>query len=265
MDSYLVPPGRKLDLTGFDPDDTHLVRGGKAEAKAENAAIQKRLANLQELLYAGHHWKLLIVLQGMDTSGKDGTIRHVMAGFNPVGTRVVSFKKPSSEELDHDYLWRVHRQTPGNGEAVVFNRSHYEDVLIVRVHGLVPQSTWQKRYDHIKAFEQMLHDEGTMILKFFLHISKEEQRARLQARIEDPAKRWKFQHTDLEERKLWKDYQRAYEDALSKTSTEWAPWYVVPANQKWYRNYLVGSTIVEALERLHMKYPEPDLSGIVIK
>lgn len=265
MDSYLVRPGRKVDLQDFDPDDTHLVRGGKAEAKAVNAAIQKRLANLQELLYAGHQWKLLIVLQGMDTSGKDGTIGHVMAGFNPVGTRVVSFKKPSPEELDHDYLWRVHRQTPGNGEAVVFNRSHYEDVLIVRVHGLVPKGRWKKRYDQIKAFEQMLHDEGTVILKFFLHISKEEQRARLQARIEDPTKRWKFQHSDIDERKLWKDYQRAYEDALSKTSTEWAPWYVVPANQKWYRNYVVGSTIVEALENLHLKYPEPDLSGVVIK
>jgi PPK2 family polyphosphate:nucleotide phosphotransferase len=265
MDDYRVPPGRKLDLSEVDPDDTHLVPGGKTEAKAENAANRKRLANLQELLYAGHERKFLIVLQGMDTSGKDGTIRHVMAGFNPVGTRVVSFKKPSSEELDHDYLWRVHRQTPGSGEVVVFNRSHYEDVLIVRVHGLMPKSTWQKRYDHINAFEQMLHDEGTVILKFFLHISKEEQRARLQARIEDPTKRWKFQHSDVEERKLWKDYQRAYEDALSRTSTEWAPWYVVPANQKWYRNYVVGSTIVEALERLDLKYPEPDLSGIVIK
>jgi PPK2 family polyphosphate:nucleotide phosphotransferase len=265
MDSYLVRPGRKLDLSELDPDDTHLVRGGKAEAKAQNTAMQKRLGELQELLYAGHQGKLLIVLQGMDTSGKDGTIRHVMAGFNPVGTRVVSFKKPSAEELDHDYLWRVHRQTPGKGKVVVFNRSHYEDVLIVRVHGLVPKSTWQKRYDQINAFEQMLHDEGAVILKFFLHISKEEQRARLQARIEDPTKRWKFQPGDLEERKLWKDYQRAYEDALSKTSTEWAPWYVVPANQKWYRNYVVGSTIVEALESLHMKYPEPDLSGIVIE
>jgi PPK2 family polyphosphate:nucleotide phosphotransferase len=264
MDSYLVRPGRKLDLSELDPDDTHLVRGGKAEAKAQNTAMQKRLGELQELLYAGHQGKLLIVLQGMDTSGKDGTIRHVMAGFNPVGTRVVSFKKPSAEELDHDYLWRVHRQTPGKGKVVVFNRSHYEDVLIVRVHGLVPKSTWQKRYDQINAFEQMLHDEGAVILKFFLHISKEEQRARLQARIENPSKRWKFQPGDLEERKLWKDYQRAYQDALSKTSTEWAPWYVVPANQKWYRNYVVGSTIVETLESLHMKYPEPDLSGIVI-
>jgi PPK2 family polyphosphate:nucleotide phosphotransferase len=265
MNPYLVRPGRKLDLDEFDPDDTHLVPGGKTEGKVENEAIRKRLAELQELLYAGHEWKLLIVLQGMDTSGKDGTIRHVMSGFNPVGTRVVSFKKPSAEELDHDYLWRVHRQTPAKGEAVVFNRSHYEDVLIVRVHNLVPETTWQKRYDQIKAFEQMLHDEGAVILKFFLHISKKEQRARLQARIEDPTKRWKFQHTDVEERKLWKDYQQAYEDALSKTSTEWAPWYVVPANQKWYRNYVVGSTIAEALKALHMKYPEPDLSGVVIK
>jgi PPK2 family polyphosphate:nucleotide phosphotransferase len=265
MNPYLVRPGRKLDLDEFDPDDTHLVRGGKTEGKVENEAIRQRLAELQELLYAGHEWKLLIVLQGMDTSGKDGTIRHVMSGFNPVGTRVVSFKKPSLEELDHDYLWRVHRQTPAKGEAVVFNRSHYEDVLIVRVHNLVPRTTWQKRYDQIKAFEQMLHDEGAVILKFFLHISKKEQRARLQARIEDPTKRWKFQHTDVEERKLWKDYQQAYEDALSKTSTEWAPWYVVPANQKWYRNYVVGSTIAEALKALHMKYPEPDLSGVEIK
>jgi PPK2 family polyphosphate:nucleotide phosphotransferase len=265
MNPYLVRPGRKLDLDEFDPDDTHLVQGGKTEGKVENEAIRKRLAELQELLYAGHEWKLLIVLQGMDTSGKDGTIRHVMSGFNPVGTRVVSFKKPSPEELDHDYLWRVHRQTPAKGEAVVFNRSHYEDVLIVRVHNLVPENIWQKRYDHINAFERMLHDEGAVILKFFLHISKKEQRARLEARIEDPTKRWKFQHTDVEERKLWKDYQQAYEDALSKTSTEWAPWYVVPANQKWYRNYVVGSTIAEALKALHMKYPEPDLSGVVIK
>lgn len=265
MNPYLVKPGRKLDLDEFDPDDTHLVRGGKTEGKVQNEAIRKRLSDLQELLYAGHEWKLLIVLQGMDTSGKDGAIRHVMSGFNPVGTRVVSFKKPSPEELDHDYLWRVHRQTPAKGEAVVFNRSHYEDVLIVRVHNLVPKSTWQKRYDQINAFEQMLHDEGAVILKFFLHISKKEQRARLQARIEDPTKRWKFQHTDVEERKLWKEYQQAYEDALSQTSTELAPWYVVPANQKWYRNYVLGSTIAEALEALHMNYPEPDLSDVVIK
>jgi PPK2 family polyphosphate:nucleotide phosphotransferase len=265
MHPYLVRPGRKVDLTAVDPDDTHLIPEGKPEAKKQNAAIQDRLEELQELLYAGHEWKLLIVLQGLDTSGKDGTIRHVMGGFNPVGTRVVSFKKPSVEELDHDYLWRVHRQVPAKGEVVVFNRSHYEDVLVVRVHSLVPKAVWQKRYDHIRAFEQMLHDEGTLILKFFLHISQEEQRARLQARIKDPAKRWKFQPGDLEERKHWKEYQRAYEDALARTATEWAPWYVVPANQKWYRNYVVGSVIADKLQGLHLKYPEPDLSAVAIK
>jgi PPK2 family polyphosphate:nucleotide phosphotransferase len=178
---------------------------------------------------------------------------------------VVPFGVPSKEELDHDYLWRVHHQVPARGQIVVFNRSHYEDVLVVRVHELVPKAVWKKRYDQINAFEQMLCDEGTLILKFFLHISREEQRARLQARIEDPKKRWKFQHGDLEERKLWDEYQRAYEDALSKTSTETAPWYIVPANQKWYRNYVVGSVVADALERLHLTYPKVDLSGIVVK
>jgi PPK2 family polyphosphate:nucleotide phosphotransferase len=265
MNKYLARPGRKVDLNDFDPDDVHLLPGGKAEAQKKSAAIQERLGELQELLYAGREQKLLLVLQGMDTSGKDGTIRHVMRGFNPVGTRVVSFKKPSQEDLDHDYLWRVHRQVPGKGEVVVFNRSHYEEVLIVRVHDLVPKDTWKKRYDQINAFEQMLAEEGMVILKFFLHISKGEQRARLEARVTDPTKRWKFQQGDLEERELWKDYQRAYEDALEKTSTDWAPWYVVPANQKWYRNYVVGSIVANRLKRLHMKYPEPDLSDVVVK
>ena len=265
MKQYLVRPGRKADLGDYDPDDTSLVPGGKAEAKKKSADFQSRLGRLQELLFAGHDRKLLIVLQGMDTSGKDGTIRHVMSGFNPQGTRIVSFGKPSAEELDHDYLWRVHRQVPAKGEVVVFNRSHYEDVLVARVHGLVPKSVWRKRYDQINAFEQMLFESGTVILKFFLHISKEEQRARLQARVDDPTKRWKFQHGDLEERKLWDEYRRAYEDALSKASTKWASWYVVPANQKWYRNYVVGSIVVDALERLRMKYPKPDLSKISVE
>ena len=265
MNKYLVRTGQKVDLDDVDPDDIHLVPGGKARAKKKNAAIQARLADLQELLFARHDRKVLIVLQGMDTSGKDGTIRHVMGGFNPQGVRVASFRKPSLEELDHDYLWRVHRQVPANGEIVVFNRSHYEDVLVVRVHNLVPAAVWKKRYDHINAFEHTLSQSGTVILKFFLHISKDEQRARLQKRIDDPTKCWKFQHGDLDERKRWKDYQRAYEDALSKTSTGWAPWYIVPANQKWYRNYLVGSIVVDALERLHMKYPKCDLSQITIE
>jgi PPK2 family polyphosphate:nucleotide phosphotransferase len=265
MHKYLVQPGQKVALEDFDPDDVQLAPGGRVEGKKQSTAIQERLAGLQELLYAGHDRKLLIVLQGMDTSGKDGTIRHVMGGFNPVGTRVVSFKKPTSDELDHDYLWRVHRQVPAKGEVVVFNRSHYEDVLIVRVHDLVSKEVWRKRYEQINCFERMLADEGSVILKFFLHISKEEQRARLEARVEDPTKRWKFQQGDLDERELWKDYQRAYQDVLEKTSTGWAPWYVVPANQKWYRNYVVGSVVADTLKGLHMKYPEPDLSAVVVK
>lgn len=256
INKYLVRTGAKVDLDDVDPDDVHLIKGGKAAALAKSAAIQGRLTELQELLFARHDRKVLIVLQGMDTSGKDGTIRHVMGGFNPQGVRVAPFRKPSPEELDHDYLWRVHRQVPANGEVVVFNRSHYEDVLVVRVHNLVATAVWKQRYQHINAFERMLFDSGAIILKFFLHISKDEQRARLQRRLEDPTKCWKFQHGDLDERKLWKDYKRAYEDALSKTSTAWAPWFIVPANQKWYRNYVVGSLIVDALERLHMKYPK---------
>jgi PPK2 family polyphosphate:nucleotide phosphotransferase len=265
MRRYLVPPGTRLDLKKIDPGDVHIAPGGKPEVKEKIASIREHLSELQEKLFAGHEWKLLIVLQGMDTSGKDGTIRHVMGGFNPQATRVASFGKPTPQELSHDFLWRVHRQVPANGEVAVFNRSHYEDVLVVRVHNLVPKAVWRRRYDQINTFEETLAESGTVILKFFLHISKEEQRARLQARIEDPTKRWKFEHGDLEERKFWDDYQRAYEDALSKTSTERAPWYVVPADHKWYRNLVVGSVIVDALERLDLKYPEPDLSGVVVE
>ena len=265
MNRYLVRQGQKVDLGDVDPDDTSLVPGGKAEATERLAAIVERLAEIQELLFAGHQRKLLIVLQGMDTSGKDGTIRHVMRGFNPQGTRVVSFQKPSEEDLSHDFLWRVHARVPAKGETVVFNRSHYEDVLIVRVHDLVPPAVWRQRYDHINAFERMLHEEGTVILKFFLHISREEQRRRLQARVENPKKCWKFRHEDLEERRFWKDYIRAYEDVLSKTSTDWAPWYIVPANQKWYRNHVVGSIIAETLNKLRLKYPKCDLLNVVVK
>jgi PPK2 family polyphosphate:nucleotide phosphotransferase len=265
MHKYLVRSGQKIHLDECDPDETRYAPGGKAETREHNATLQRKLAHLQELLFAGHEHKLLVILQGMDTSGKDGTVRHVMGGLHPVGTRVVSFKKPTSEELDHDYLWRVHRQVPGKGEAAVFNRSHYEDVLIVRVHELVPKSIWRKRYEHINAFEKMLAEEGTVILKFFLHISKDEQRSRLEARVADPSKRWKFQHGDLEERELWDEYQKAYEDALERTSTDWAPWYIVPANQKWYRDLVVGSVLADRLERLHMKYPEPDLSEVVVR
>jgi PPK2 family polyphosphate:nucleotide phosphotransferase len=264
MNEYRVGSRQKVHLRDYDPDDVHLAPG-KAEGKEESAELQERLADLQELVFASREQKVLILLQGMDASGKDGTIRHVMGGFNPQGVRVVSFGQPTKVELDHDYLWRVHQQVPAKGEIVVFNRSHYEDVLVVRVHDLVPKSDWKKRYAQINEFERMLTENGTLILKFFLHISKEEQLKRLQERIDDPTKRWKFQHGDLEERKLWNDYVRAYEDALTNCSTKYAPWYVVPANQKWYRNYVIGSVVVDALKRLKMKYPQPDLSDVVVE
>jgi PPK2 family polyphosphate:nucleotide phosphotransferase len=265
MKQYRVREGQQLDLDRFDPDDTRLVKGGKEGAREQLPAILEHLDDAQERLFAGHDRKLLLVLQGMDTSGKDGTIRHVMRGFNPQGTRVVSFRKPSEEELDHDFLWRVHAKVPARGEVVVFNRSHYEDVLVVRVHNLVPKAVWKQRYDQINEFERMLFETGTTIVKFFLHIGFGEQRKRLQARLDDPKKCWKFQPGDLEERKFWKDYMRAYQDALVKTSTDWAPWYIIPANQKWYRNHLIGSILVETLDRMNLEYPKCQTAGVVVE
>ncbi len=265
MKRYRVRQGLKLDLDRFDPDDTSLAKGGKEEARKQLQDIVVRLEDAQERLFAGHERKFLVVLQGMDTSGKDGTVRHVMRGFNPQGTRVVSFRKPSDEELDHDFLWRVQAKVPARGEVAVFNRSHYEDVLVVRVHNLVPRSVWKERYDQINSFERILSENGTTIVKFFLHIGYDEQRKRLQARLDDPKKCWKFQPGDLEERKFWKDYMRAYEDALVKTSTDWAPWYIIPANQKWYRNHLVGSILVETMDRMHLKYPECPPTDVVVE
>ena len=250
-----------FDLDKFDPDDTSGGPSSKDEARAAADEMHERLAELQELLFAGHAHKLLVVLQGMDTSGKDGTVRHVMHGVSPANVRVISFKKPSSAELDHDYLWRVHPHVPGNGDIVIFNRSHYEDVLIVRVHDLVPAEVWKQRYAQINEFERMLSENGVTILKFFLHISRKEQRERLQARLDDPTKRWKFQHGDLEERELWDEYKKAYEDAVRKTSTHWAPWYVIPANRKWFRDYVVADILIKTLEKFDMKWPQPDLSG----
>ena len=263
MKRYLVRPGDRVDLAALDPGDTHLA-ADRESAETRLAEIRQRLAGLQEMLYAGGDQKVLIVLQGMDTSGKDGVIRHVASSFNLQSTRVVSFKQPTPEELEHDFLWRIHRQVPRNGEIVVFNRSHYEDVLVVRVHELVPQRVWKMRYEQINAFERLLTETGTLIVKFFLHISKAEQRKRLQKRVDDPTKCWKFKEGDLKERKLWKGYQRAYEDAISKTSTARAPWYLVPANHKWYRDYVVASILVEALERLDLRYPKCRTSRVVI-
>ena len=240
--------------------------GDKAKTQEATAKLVEQIGELQELLYAEGKHKVLIILQGMDTSGKDGTVRKVLREVSPQGVRVVAFKKPTEPELAHDYLWRVHAQVPGRSELVVFNRSHYEDVLVVRVHSLVPKSVWKKRYDQINAFERMLVDEGTTILKFFLHISRDEQRERLQARLDDPTKRWKFQHGDLAERKKWDDYMRAYEDVLAKTSTAWAPWQIVPADQKFMRDYVVAGAIVKALKKLKMKYPKPaDIDGVTVE
>jgi len=265
-DIYRVEPGSDLHLAKRGTKDRQLAPGGKKVSKEKFRALNERLEELQELLYAESRHSVLIVLQAMDTGGKDGTIRHVFDGTNPQGVKVASFKKPTPRELGHDYLWRVHPHAPRRGEIAIFNRSHYEDVLVVRVHSLVDESVWSKRYDQINAFEQRLAAEGTTILKFFLHISKEEQKERLQARLDEPHKRWKFSKGDLAERALWDDYQRAYEAALARTSTSWAPWYVIPADAKWYRNLVISKVLIDTLERLEMSYPDPedDLEGIVI-
>jgi PPK2 family polyphosphate:nucleotide phosphotransferase len=262
---FRVPPGTKVKLRDRDPAANGDLT--KDEGMVMTDRLYGELSRLQELLYADGRHRVLVVLQAIDSGGKDGTIRAVFTGVNPQGVQVTSFKAPTTEELAHDYLWRVHAHVPRNGHIGIFNRSHYEDVLIVRVHGLVPESTWRRRYGHIRAFEEMLHDEGTTILKFFLHISREEQRERQQARIDDPSKRWKFAHADLEERKHWDDYEKAFEAMLTETSTPYAPWYVVPANRKWYRNLVVSQVLVDTLESLKLRYPEPetDLQGLVVE
>src|SRR5277367_3440609 len=258
----IVKPGAKVHLKHWDPGDTF----GK---KRNDDALQKtldRLRELQLLLYADKRYALLIILQALDAGGKDGTIGHVMSGVNPQGCQVTSFKAPTSEELAHDFLWRIHKATPSRGNIGIFNRSQYEDVLIVRVHGLVPKPVWHKRYRQINEFEQMLTESGVTILKFFLHISKEEQKKRFEARIHDPSRNWKLSLPDFEERQHWDDYTAAYEEALHRCSTEWAPWYVIPANKKWFRNYLVAELVVQALDRLRLKYPPPsvDMSKVVL-
>lgn len=258
MHCYRVEPGQAAQIAARDTRDVQGFPGDKRAGKARIKELNAQLEALQEVLYAEGKHKVLIVLQAMDTGGKDGTIRHVFDGTNPQGVKVASLKKPTSSELAHDYLWRVHNHTPGSGEIAIFNRSHYEDVLVVRVHSLVPEHRWRRRYDHINAFEQLLADEGTTILKFFLHISKDEQKARLEARLDEPHKQWKFAKGDLAERELWGDYVEAYEEALTRTSTESAPWYVIPADRKWYRNLAISTIIVDALTRLGMKYPDPE-------
>jgi PPK2 family polyphosphate:nucleotide phosphotransferase len=259
-----VTPGSSVSLGKFDPSETF---GWKREdAEAEQQQYEDKLTDLQERLWAEGTRSLLIVLQGIDAAGKDGTIRHVMDAFNPQGCDVVGFKAPTPEELRHDFLWRVHLHAPGKGSVAIFNRSHYEDVIIVRVHGLVPDKVWRGRYRSINDWERMLTEEGTTIVKFFLSIDRDEQRERLQARIEDPDKRWKFSSADLPERARWDDYLKAFEETLERTSTKWAPWYLVPANRKWFRNLAVAHILGETLERLDPQYPpaETGLEDIVI-
>lgn len=252
----IPPPGEKVVLADFDPRDKSLAEG-KAEAKKETRRNVKALRDLSQRLWAEDRRAVLVILQGMDTSGKDGTIKHVLTGVNPQMCQVTAFKQPSDEERDHDFLWRIHRAIPRRGAIGIFNRSHYEDVLAARVHKLVPEHVWRRRYDAINQFEQLLTADSTTIVKFFLHIGKDEQRERLQARLDNPKKRWKFSPGDLAERALWDDYRRAYEELLTRCNTPRAPWRVIPADRKWYRNLLVSRALRETLERLDPQFPEP--------
>lgn len=262
---HLVKPGAKIKLKEIDPGDTAPYQD-KKEVEKLLKVDKEEITKLQELLYAEGKHALLVVIQAMDTGGKDGLIRHVMGGVNPQGCSVSSFKVPTAEELAHDYLWRIHQVTPPKRMIGIFNRSHYEDVLVVRVHGLVPKPVWRQRYEQINAFEKHLTENGVTILKFFLHISKEEQKARLQARLDDSTKHWKFSVGDLKERELWDDYMAAYEDVLNLTSTPWAPWYLLPANHKWYRNLVAARVILETLRGFEMQWPvsQDDLTNVVI-
>lgn len=261
-----VKSGQKIRLKDIDPDDTGKLKD-KTEANGLLDQNIERMAELQNILYAEGRHALLIVLQAMDAGGKDGTIRKIMSGINPQGVHVTSFKKPTAEELSHDFLWRIHQVVPPRGMIGIFNRSHYEDVLVVRVNDLVPRRVWQKRYEHINNFERLLTDSGVTILKFYLHISKEEQKERFLARLEQPHKRWKFDPADLPERALWDDYMQAFENVFEQCSPKEAPWYIVPANKKWYRNVAISEVILKTLIGLELEYPEPaaGLDDIVIE
>lgn len=263
---FRIEPGKRAQLDRRDPGDLKTFPNRKA-AEKQSQKDSEAIDKLQDRLYAEGKRALLVVLQGTDTGGKDGTIRHVFNSVDPLGVRVASFKTPTEEEKAHDFLWRVHRQAPGNGEIVIFNRSHYEDVLITRVHGWIDGKECARRYKHINAFEKLLAQSGTTILKFYLHISRDEQKRRLQARLDDPDKQWKFRLADLDERKRWDDYTAAYEDALAATSTDCAPWFVVPADSKTSRNVFISKVLVKTLEDLKLRYPQSqeNLQGVVVE
>ena len=251
-----VKVGSRIRLKDYDPDFAS-KHECKKSAHRKIKKLQKRMDELQFQLYAEHKHSLLICLQALDAGGKDGVIRHVFRAMNPQGCRVVAFQQPTAEERAHDFLWRIEKETPRRGEVVIFNRSHYEDVLVVRVHNLVPEKIWSKRYEQINDFERRLAADQTQILKFFLHISKEEQLERFEQRLDDPARHWKISESDYLEREYWDDYEAAYEDAISKCNTEDAPWFVIPSDPKWFRNLAISEIIVKTMEKLRMKLPEP--------
>lgn len=263
---YAVAPGSKPRLAEIDPADQSLFPEGKACGREALDQLNRELSLLQRRLYVERKWRVLLIFQGMDTSGKNGTVRNVFHSTDPHAVHVASFAKPTTLELSHDYLWRIHQRCPARGEIVIFDRSHYEDVTAVRVNQLAPEKVWRKRFKHINDFEQMLADEDTIILKFFLHIDLAEQKKRLQARLDDPEKQWKFDQSDLEARAKWQEYMFAYEEVFARTSTNWAPWYIIPANRKWYRNLMVSRIVVEKLRELEPGYPKIsyDPSKIVI-
>lgn len=262
---YRVAPRAQIRLAD-EPTDARGSFKDKAEGRRELEKLQLRLEALQNRLWAESRQALLVVVQAIDTGGKDGLVRKVLSGINPAGCSVVAFKVPSDEERAHDYLWRIHAKVPRFGTIGVFNRSHYEDVLVVRVHELVPKSVWEPRYAQIRRFEEYLGANGTTIVKLFLHISEDEQKARFQERLDDPEKRWKFSRADLGERRLWGSYETAFEEMLNRTSTKAAPWHVIPADRKWYRDVIAARILVRTLERMDPRYPEPeDLEGIVIE
>ena len=261
--TFLVEPGSKVRLSKIDPAYTGKHQSHKKSAKEIRKQVE-RMDRLQYLLYADNSRSLLIVLQGLDAAGKDGVIRHLFSGMNPQGTWVYPFKQPSKSELAHDFLWRVHSCAPGRGQVVIFNRSHYEDVLVVRVHRLVDDSIWSRRYDLINDFEKMLSQNRTRILKFYLHISPEEQLARFKQRLDDPARHWKISESDYTERPFWPEYIKAYEDAIEKTSTKYAPWYVIPSNHKWFRNLAISTIVADTMDDMQLELPAPqaDLADI---
>jgi PPK2 family polyphosphate:nucleotide phosphotransferase len=263
---WYVIPGAPLRLGAIDPNGTPEAPGDRVTTEAATAVVQKTISSLQNRLRAEEQRSLLLVLQSMDAGGKDGTIKSVFTGVDPKGLHIAAFDVPTEDELAHDFLWRVHAVVPARGMIGIFNRSHYEDILAVRVRKLRPPRVWQSRYESIGDFERLLTREGTTVVKVMLHISKDEQARRLQERIDDPTKQWKFRLGDLDDRKLWTDYQHAYEDVLERTSTEDSPWFVVPADRKWYRNWAVSTIVATALEQMNPRYPSrPDLAGVVVE